>query len=463
MTSFNNFENPVLTYLKPDFQLSGQNSKTKATMLCPNLCGMASLPPLALTSSTPNVWIELANTKENIYTTSDEVRGHVNIEVEREIPLDRIDISFEGISSTSLSRAIAFVPGRRESCQKFLQLRQPTNELDYPKLQTLVPGQKYQLPFSFIIPEHLLPQCCNHETRNAGVKHAHLRLPPTLGSGPTPFWDLRSTPDDSPEMCRIKYGVRVQMFGKSSPEPICDLSQDIRVMPATPKDEKTDDLSVLYMLKEQPLTSGLSRREHGNLEISATKPTPINLHSTETGSINASPTALQLHLRFDPVKNELPPRLSSLKCNLDTSTYYATVPWENYPSQKDISPLQVDREVYEKSMSLSSLDLSSVTWEKLPSFSAIYSGKLKGDDESDASFIPSEEQIESWSQCSYTATVTVPIVLPTKKDFLPTFHSCSVSRSYAFDISLGYRMSSGLCGSSTNLSVPVEMVYAGKE
>jgi hypothetical protein len=253
------------------------------------------------------------------------------------------------------------------------------------------------------------------------------------------------------------------MYGKSSPQPICDLSQDIRVMPATTQSEKADDPSVLYMLKEQALTSGLGRREYGNLEISATKPTPINLESTKTGSTNASPTAVQLHLRFDPVNNELPPRLSSLKCNLNTSTFYATVPWENYPTQNDITPLQIDREVYEKSTSLSSLDLSSVKWEKLPSFSAIYQGKLKSDDESDASFIPSEEQIESWDQCSYTATVTVPIILPTKKDFLPTFHSCSVSRSYALDISLGHRLSSGLCSSNTSFSVPVEMVYSGKE
>jgi hypothetical protein len=253
------------------------------------------------------------------------------------------------------------------------------------------------------------------------------------------------------------------MFGESSPEPICDLSQNVRVMPTAQTDKKTQDPSVLYMLKEQSLTSGLGRREHGHLEISAIKPAPINLHSTSAGSTNASPTGLQLHLRFDPVKNELPPRLSSLKCNLNTSTYYATVPWENYPSQNDITAFQVDREVYGKSMSLSSLDLSNVKWEKLPSFSAI-ADKLKGDDESDVSYIPSEEQIESWNQCSYTATVTVPINLPKKKNFLPTFHSCSVSRSYALDISIGHRMSSGLYGSSnTKLNVPVEMAYMGKE
>lgn len=432
-------------------------------MLCPNLCAISGLPERALTSATPYVWIELVNPKDNIYTTSDEVRGCIKIEVEREIPLEKIDISLEGTSSASLSRAIAFVPGRRESFQRFLQLRQPKNELDYPKIQTLLPGQQYQLPFTFVIPEQILPQCCTHETRNAGVKNAHLRLPPTLGAGPTPFWDLRSTPDDSPEMCRIQYDIRVQMYGKLSPEPLCDLSQDIRVIPATAQSKKADDPSVLYMLKEQALTSSLGRREHGNLEISATKPSPIDLQSTKSGSTNASPTALQLHLRFDPVNKELPPRLSSLKCNLNTSTFYATVPWENYPTRNDITALQVDREVYEKSCSLSSLDLSSVKWEKLPSFSAIYQGKLKNDDESDASFIPSEEQIESWDQCSYTATVTVPIILPNKKDFLPTFHSCSVSRSYALDISLGHRMSSGLCGSSTSFSVPVEMVHSGRE
>lgn len=430
-------------------------------MLCPNICGVASLPPLALTSATPNAWIEMVNSKDNIYTTSDEVRGYVNIEVEREIPIDRIEISFEGTSSASLSRAIAFVPGRRESFQRFLQLHQPTNEPEYPKFNTLLPGQRYKLPFTFIIPEHLLPPSCTHETRNAAIKHAHLRLPPTLGNGPTPFWNLKSTPDDSPEMCRVQYAVRVQMYGHPSAQPISELSQDIRVLPTTAQNEKTEDLSTLYMLKEQSLTSSMGRKEHGHLEISAIKPAPITLTSTGSGSTNASPTALQLHLRFDPVKNELPPRLSSLKCNLNTSTFYATVPWENYPSQADISPLQVDREVYEKNMRLSSLDLSSVKWEKLPSFSTIYADKLKDDDQSDISF--GEEQIESWDQCSYTATVTVPIILPNKKDYLPTFHSCSVSRSYSLELSLGHRVSSGICGSSTNLSVPVEMVYAGKE
>jgi len=59
----------------------------------------------------------------------------------------------------------------------------------------------------------------------------------------------------------------------------------------------------------------------------------------------------------------------------------------------------------------------------------------------------------------YTATILVPITLPSNKSFVPTFHSCIISRVYSLDLRLGLH-SVTLMAPSLDVEVPIQVSVA---
>jgi hypothetical protein len=64
----------------------------------------------------------------------------------------------------------------------------------------------------------------------------------------------------------------------------------------------------------------------------------------------------------------------------------------------------------------------------------------------------------------YTATILVPITLPANKTWIPTFHSCIVSRVYAIDLSLSvHTPGTGVPATSVVLHLPVQIAANGNQ
>src|SRR5436190_23025836 len=130
----------------------------------------------------------------------------------------------------------------------FLKLSQPIDESLYPQPRIVEAGRAYTFPFTFVVPERLLPHVCNHQTNHTQVQDAHTPLPPSLSdpmlaaSGPT-------LPDDmAPLMCRIQYAIHAKLLKKSSTggssKAIVVRAKNVRVIPATleePPMNVTDD------------------------------------------------------------------------------------------------------------------------------------------------------------------------------------------------------------------------------
>jgi hypothetical protein len=58
----------------------------------------------------------------------------------------------------------------------------------------------------------------------------------------------------------------------------------------------------------------------------------------------------------------------------------------------------------------------------------------------------------------------VPLTLPQSKSWIPTFHSCIVSRIYALDLSLSiHTPGTGVRASTVSLCLPVQIAAAGNE
>src|SRR5699024_8625814 len=64
----------------------------------------------------------------------------------------------------------------------------------------------------------------------------------------------------------------------------------------------------------------------------------------------------------------------------------------------------------------------------------------------------------------YTASIVVPIAPPDgRKAYVPTFHSCLVSRFYALDVSVSYRTpAANIMDPSISLRLPVQMTCERK-
>jgi hypothetical protein len=342
------------------------------------------------------------------------------------------------------------VPGRRKASHKFLHVRQPIDNLQETHL---VPGQLYKFPFSFLVPEGISPQQCDHSTKDAEVEQAHTQLPPTFESQTSRFWQSTSG-GWAPKACRISYKIRVAISEKSQAtstprSKLCDVSRSLRIMPAA-RTAKCPEYSAQYLVHGRQSECRSMGRTLGNLQVAAEEPRPIQISSTTTGLNNVSTSAVQLHLTFDSTANAPPPQLCKLRSKLEVATYYGTSPWEDYPTTEDMECSNTDREACVTTTPLQSLDLTSIQWEKLPTF---YS---TAKDLADAASVSSSE---TSSPPSYTVSVTVPVNLPEEQALVPTFHSCLVSRTYAIDLALSYHVPSAICKSTLNLRIPLEVVF----
>lgn len=346
------------------------------------------------------------------------------------------------------------MPGRRKASHKFLRLRQPINNLQETQL---VPGQLYKFPFSFLVPERISPQQCDHSTKDAEVEQAHTQLPPTFESQTSSFWQSTS-PGWAPKACSISYKIRVAISEKSQGtsmprSKLCDVSRSLRFMPPA-NTAKCSDYPIQYLVHARQSECRFMGRTLGNLQVAAEEPRPIQISSTTTDLNNISTSAVQLHLTFDSTTTAPPPQLCKLRSKLEVATYYGTSPWEDYPTTEDMECSNTDREACVTTTPLQSLDLTSTQWEKLPTF---YSAtKDLADSASVSSSVTS-------SPPSYTVSVTLPVNLPEEQAVVPTFHSCLVSRTYAIDIALSYQVPSAICKSTMNLRIPLEVVFGSRK
>ncbi|KAL4892732.1 hypothetical protein BDV59DRAFT_39665 [Aspergillus ambiguus] len=424
----------------------------------------SSLEPF-ISRARPKINVELDGQKNglvNSYTTGDYIQGTVSITTEQDVRFDEIEITFEGSSRTSVERVT--MPGRTGACQTFLRLRQPIEHTAYPTPRVFEPGRTYQFPFTFVVPERLLPHACSHAKTNIHVERSHTLLPPSLGD-PMLASDGKKLLDDiSPSMCCIAYLIRASVVRKHPSErtskTLVSAGKKVRIIPVVEEEPPlniADNEDVYCMRKEKSVKRGLMRGKMGRLVVTSTQPKPVQLSPPDSEATDSISSAATVHLRFDPVGNEGPPRLGTIWSKLRVSTFYSAEPWGDYPSH--ICPLvwgHMGRGSYTETVPLSMMCVASAQWKKHSAVSRI--------DRCDSlQSTSSDESVASPSACFsgktyYTASVVVPITLPKTKAFVPTFHSCLVSRMYALDLSISYHTpNANILTPTASLRIPIQL------
>jgi len=386
-----------------------------------------------------------------VYTTGSPLSGKVTITTQRDVRFDTIHIILMGTSRTRVDGMGA----PAESTHTFLKLAMPIPESTYPVPRILETGHTYCIPFNFVFPQFLTIGACNHHLSSDLVHDQHIRLPPTMG-----FWEKD---DMAPDMARIEYSIKARVFRQPELEgksiKVMEATQQIRVLPSSLEDPPlgiTKHDREYCMSKSKTIRKGLLGKL-GKVHATADQPEAVSLRSDGLG---ISSTNAQVHLEFTPAgPGVAPPKITSASAKITAHTYFAAGGIPSLPNLGDWNKsFGVERRgAYSTSVSLFSQSLDKFKWmQHINPQARRDSGYSSDHSPSDDERSRRRKSKSSEASTFHTATLQVPIKLPiSKRTFLPTFHSCIISRVYVLQLALTF--GSGSSSSTVHLQVPLQV------
>ncbi|KAK4935702.1 hypothetical protein LTR10_023285 [Elasticomyces elasticus] len=412
------------------------------------------------------------------YSTYDEIKGRVNIKFDKDTDFGDLHIAFEGQSMTYVEKIVTTAPttGRTTGKHVFLRVQQPIEAWLLPEDDIFRAGVTYSIPFTFVVPDRLLPFICSHKVENEEIRKEHVQLPPSLGD-PSIAGDGYTLMDDmAPDMAKISYNIRARITKWTTTGKMLELaekSERIRIVPA--RDEappiRIDEESSDHVLrKEKSVRKGLFKvGKTGRLTVETTQPKSLRLPHHQKRQTEPVSSMATINLRFDPLTpQDVPPQLDSISSKLRAYTYYGATPYKAMPEPQKQDSWSVLHGVYPENIQLSSRNLSTVPWTRHdPSRESFSSSDLSrrpsSYSTSSTTSIPEPSSLYQQGMPFYTASVVVPIALPTKgKVFVPTFHTCIISRTYSVDLNLSFRSAgANVASSHIVLKTPIQVSAEG--
>ena len=443
---------------------------------------------IGMAKEKPTVDITLSNPQEGSFvpsfTTLEKIEGTASMTCPVDMAFDSLHITFQGQVYSVVEKLATNAPTnpKRSAFHTFLRLLQPIQDEDLPEANVAKAGVTYTFPFTFVVPESLLPQACTHMTENSAVTASHLALPPSLGD-PMMAGDGKSLLEDmAPEDTRVSYCIRVfamkKVEGQSKPKLFFDNQKKIRIIPAVPEAPPLSipehNQSDYVDSNTRSIKKGLFKGKLGSLTMDAAQPTAFFLPYPGSDDHCPISTMATINLCFDPTElSSVPPKLGTLICRLKIATFHGATPYEVIPAKTSSYQFDTNKSVYVDTIPLSSRCVESVEWTKHEASERTSRCKRSSStdsmsDEAEKSRRKAKKDpVDPETLPFYTASVLMPITLPTKKTFVPTFHSCLVSRIYLLDIVMSVRTSSSPTSismgksSNLNLKIPVQVAAHG--
>lgn len=456
----------------PDARLNAMNSGPTLSIIPEDLFTMPT-NRLRTFVQTPKPEISITfQSRKKTYTTLDRIEGFVTITAPVDTDFDSIDVEFVGTSRTHVERytTAAAASGRQEAFQQFLKLSQPGMQQSYPEGQTLKAGVPYHFPFVFAVPQQLLLRSCQHGVENDVIRDAHYRLPPSLGDKELSAGQ-KTMDDMAPEMASVRYGIfakvtEVKMRGDDCwRSTLSSKARRVRVVPISeehpPLDVHADD-GEYTMRREKAIKKGMLKGKLGTLTMEAHQPQAVNVRSYDNPEARTDSMAT-IALRFDPLNAaSLPPKLGSLCSKLKVNTYFSSTARRAVPT-KARSLMDLTQGLHSEYLNLSSRCVANVEWKKhdpskpealqrRDSATSLTTG------DTGATTIPDPSESYKGGEY-YTAHVLVPLQLPKNRAFVPTFHSCLISRTYIVKLELS--TSSVGPGGNLVLKLPLQISTEG--
>lgn len=397
------------------------------------------------------------------YSTLDTIQGQVLITSPYSTQLKNLSIEFIGTTKTFLERmsTSTVMSGRTEASHQFLKLSQPFTQDDLPTGNWLQAGRTYTFPFLFVVPEQLLPKVCRHDVHNEQIRQEHLKLPPSFGDKSLSKGGERSRDDFAPDMTRIGYAVTARLVEEQDgSDRFTVQKRSVRILPAVDEQPPItiDGSDKDYLLRsEKDVKKGLLKGKMGRLVLEIAQPKSIRLPALDSEDQPALSTMGTIMLRFDPAQvDSPPPRLGTLDSKLKISTFFASSARRDFPSRASMQH-DLNQALHFETLSLPSRYMTGVEWTHHEYEDSEYlyrrSSAMSSSSTSQHSIPRPSEKYKG--NGFYTAKILVPVTLPDDKAFVPTFHSCLISRVYSLSLHLG--LHSATMAPSMTLKVPLQI------
>jgi hypothetical protein len=238
--------------------------------------------------------------------------------------------------------------------------------------------------------------------------------------------------------------------------------------------------------------------------------------AADAATLSPTPTIMaNLHLNYVPSGPDAqPPRLGTLTSKIRASTFFAISPQRELATRAShMLSYDLSRGVYSTSVQLPQRCVSNVRWTYVPPTSATghkndvgsgppslaKAGVLRPErrdsgystcSSSSSSCTPTAAQTQTFpartgstssasssstdqnhvsraNEGFWTASIPLPLALPPSKTWLPTFHSCLVSRVYTLELALQILPPQGtgpsLLPTEVKLKLPVQVATAGSD
>ncbi|XWW95391.1 hypothetical protein V2A60_003349 [Cordyceps javanica] len=386
-----------------------------------------------------------------VYTSGSVIAGRAIVKTVRDIAFDHFDIVFTGIAATRLDFVQQYPS---HSFRPFLKLRMPISEDDVPEDRVFKADRTYTIPFHFVVPHHLPMGACKHQCEAGTVLDHHLRLPPTIG-----FW---GADDQAPEMAQIEYAVKARAVKQEQGIPASKVMEGqhvVKVLPASPEDAPLDITfrdERYSMVKTKMIRKKLFSVKAGKLTAASTQPEAVMF--TADGR-DASTSAAHINLEFVPDSvDKKPPKITAVSAKLLSTTYFGAAPVNYLPNLGPRTAYHSNPCLnYTTTTNISNTTVDKIAWcqEKVDAGrrdSGYSSSHLSPDSDGMAKGGGNKK---TGSPIKYVASLDIPFTITNtnRKIFLPTFHSCLISRTYVLQLCLHV----GPANSTMTLSVPVQV------
>lgn len=397
-----------------------------------------------------------------VYTSGSTIAGQAIVRTQRDTPFDEFDIIFTGIAATRLDFVQQYPS---HSFRPFMKLRMPLPRSAFPESGVFEGGRIYTIPFNFVVPHQLTLGACNHHCSAPVVREQHLRLPPTVG-----FWEAD---DQAPEMAQIEYSIKARAYRRPPPGtpslPPVKLMEGyhmVKVLPALPEDAPLDITfrDERYNLsKSKTIRKNLFSAKAGKLTATATQPNAVMLAADGHG---ASTSTARITFGFAPTSAEMaPPKINSVSGKITAATFFGAAPTDLLPNLGSRSAYTANPSLsYTTTNSLFSKSIDKLAWQQRNVSGrrdSGYSSFGTGEDASDTDCSEGRGRAggkgKSSKKCpiQHTAVLEIPFSIPmsNRKLFLPTFHSCLISRTYTLHLSVSF----GPTNTTMSLAIPLQI------
>lgn len=423
--------------------------------------------------SRPVIHIALARAKPNhinTYSTADTIEGLVSLTAAQDTAFDSVQIAFTGTTKTSLDSAgNTMARSGTNASHVFLKLQQPIDEESYPRSRIAIGGKTYRFPFTFVVPDQLLPRSCRHYVAHPKVKDSHLQLPPSLGDKEVLGGTPAGLDDLAPDMVKIVYAVEVKVVGngRADKTALVEKQQKVKIIPASeelPPLNIASDEDEYKLRSEKKIKRGLLNGKVGSLVMETAQPAHLQLPPASATRSPPPTTMATVILRYDPSEDRVElPRLGVLSSKLKVHTFYSSTAFQDVPSRSKLA-FDPHHAVHSGGVSLSSRDVQAVQWQRHAPHTSTSAAILRRDSSMTAvtTSCPEPSSTYSADKPFYTTQIIIPITLPSNKSFVPSFQTCLASRTYALDLALSVSVPGGIPGSGSTLHLKVPLQISAR-